>query len=379
MGLLERPKLSTTVYERLFPDVKTRPDLSRIDYGLKLLQRFQSLDRGTTLIEVEVLPGLSCERTPDAWDDRLQDFGRLSLPHLQTLIAKARRCGVGWGASVAAPIRAAEHGSVSFGNLGLALFATCGDLFDHLDFENASSSLVERLHKLNGKQGTAWTLKGVPALLDDDTVRNFYSVKHNGYRTIKGTPEFMGQCDAVVTSIGTFQQSGVHAFKKALMSEWGVAETTLQRVAWGDVGGALIPKSHLSATDQAELDRINALWTGMSFENHQKIARKAADPAMIGDNCQIPGVVVFAIGNIKAESVYQLVLQHAVNRVIIDLDLATTLAAVAKFDMAEPLQRLLDSSPEKQDAQTIFEGFCRLPKPDQVALLERMKAKAASG
>lgn len=377
LGLLEEPKFSEEVFRRLWTDADKRIKLEDLRFGLRLLKCFQDQAgmgcSPLTLIEVKVVSSLSLEEAKGCWEDRLTDFGRKSLPYLQEVLAKAECCAVGWGASVAAPIAAAEQYGLAGATSSLTIAATCGELFDYLDFGNSSSRLVERLHVLfKGQKGSVYTFRGVPALVENAGIRDFFLLKHPGYRAVFGSDGIADRFDAVLTSVGTFGQYGVHAFKKALIAEWGVKEASLKEIAWGDLGGVLVPRGGLSREAQAEFDRISSLWTGFSLNQYSRIARRAARFAT-GKNVQIPGVVVFAIGGSKAEIVHEIIKAGLVNRLVIDLDLARALALRANINLFEHVHNNYQLEHGLETVQKIVAALERLTDEDRAAVLERLR------
>src|SRR5207249_3300417 len=144
-------------------------------FGLNLREGLKAKARREnwpiTLFEVKVLSTVSYEETPDAWDDRLRDFGRQALPYLHDTLSRAEICAVGWGGTVGAVVSAAEqHGFVEKPTLP-TLAASCGSLFEHPGWPNASSCLVERLHRIlngttpaaNHEKPAVYTFAEVPA------------------------------------------------------------------------------------------------------------------------------------------------------------------------------------------------------------------------
>lgn len=377
LGLLKRPVFSEDVFLRLWPNSKRRINLESLRFGLKLLKGLQTNaqreHRRIALTQVKVLSTVSYETTSDAWADRLSDFGRQALPYFHDVLLKAKVCALGWGGTVGAIISAAEQEGFSESLPHPTLAATCGELFDYLDFGNASSSLVERLHLLlGGKKSAAYTFRGVPAMLNDAALRNFYLQKHPGYRAVFGPGGFDDRFDAISTSVGTFEQQGVHAFKRALIAEWGATEDSLKEISWGDLGGVLVPRKKLTVEGKKEFERISSLWTGITLEHYRKTATRAAGLAT-SQAKEIPGVVVFAIGNNKAEIVHEIVKAGLVNRIVIDLDLAKALATHANIDLAKDVR--IPYRPERgiETTQEIITAFDHLSDADKAAVRQHLR------
>jgi DNA-binding transcriptional regulator LsrR (DeoR family) len=391
LGLLTRPTFCEEAFHRLWPDPEMRINLKNLQFGLKLLEGLKSnaqkLSRTLTLIEVEVFPTVSYETTPEAWSDRLLDFGCRASPHLHGVLLKSGVCAMGWGGTLGAIVSAARRDGFGEKPPHPALAATCGELFDHLGFNNASSSLVERLHLLlNGKKPNAHTFRGVPALLDNPTLRDFYLRKHPGYRAVMSSGGFAERFDAILTSVGTFEQEGVHAFKRALITEWNATEESLKKISWGDLGGVLVPRHKLTLDDQKEFDRIASLWTGITLEHYRETARRAAKLAT-SQTQAIPGVVIYAIGANKAEIVHEIVLAEPqkrqsanemaglVNRIVIDMDCAQALAQRANINLLEDIRAPYPVERGIETVQEIITAFDRLSDVDKAAVREHLQRR----
>lgn len=377
LGLLKRPVFSEDVFRRLWPNPKKRINLENLRFGLKLLKGLKETaekeNRKLTLTQVKVVSSVSSETTPEAWSDRLRDFGREAMPYLQDVLAKTEICAVGWGGTVGAVVSAAELEGFDGKMPHPKLASSCGELFDHLGFANASSSLVERLHLLlNGKKSADYTFRGVPALLNEPTLRDFYLQKHPGYRAVFGPSGIADQFDAIVTSVGTFEQQGVHAFKRALVAEWNAKEESLKRISWGDLGGVLVPRLKVTADDQKEFDRIASLWTGITLKHYRETAMRAFKIA-VSQAQEIPGVVVFAIGKNKAEIVHEIIKAGLVNRVVVDLDLAKALAILANIDLAKDIRSAYRTDHLMETVQDIIRAFDRLRDEDKAAVRDHLR------
>lgn len=389
VGLLKRPVFCEQVFLRLWPDPEKRINLDDLRFGLKLLKGFKDKKEKKNLPEyqqvkltqVKVLSGVSREVSQEAWEKRLEDFGFQALPYLFDLLSKAKVCALGWGATIGAVVSAAEREWLGEKLPHPILVASCGELFDHLGFNNASSSLVERLHLLlNGTKSADYTFRGVPALLNDPTLREFYCQKHPGYRAVFGPGGFVGKFDGIVTSAGTFEQVGVHAFKRALIAEWSATEESLKRISWGDLGGVLVPRykstkdgrpEFETGEDRKEFDRISSLWSGITLEHYRETATRAFKLA-VSQAQEIPGVVVFAIGKTKAEIVHEIIKAGLVNRVVVDLDLAKYLAALAGIDLAKDIRSAYRPDHRIETVQEIITAFDRLPDEDKSAVRKHL-------
>ncbi|MFO1500945.1 MAG: hypothetical protein U1G07_21575 [Verrucomicrobiota bacterium] len=376
IGLLQGPYFSQEAYFRLWPNPQNRISLENLNIGLKLLKGLTDGQKKAgmqTLKQVKVIPSISDDTTSEGWGFRLCDFGRQALQEFYAVLSEARIIDIGWGGTVGAIVSAAEREGFPDKTFPLlTLLATCGELFDYLDFSNASSSLVERILVLIKKKQPAYTLRGVPALLDIPGLRDFYLRKHPGYRAIFGPGGLASKAEAAIVSVGTFEQKGVHAFKRALVAEWGATEAQLQRICWGDLGGVLVPRDIADQDGKKEMARISSLWTGVPLEYYHELAKRAAKPATKKTHA-IPGVVVFAIGKNKAEILHEIINLGLVNRIVIDLDLAKALAIRTKIDLAKDIRTPHRADTNLLTVQQIITALNRLSDDQKTAVLEHFR------
>jgi DNA-binding transcriptional regulator LsrR (DeoR family) len=392
IGLIRQPEFCKEVFCKLWPDPEHRISLDDLRAELNLHHGLKE-QGAATLMHVKILAGVSDGTSPEAWSIRLLDFGRQALPHLQQTLSAAKTCGLGWGSTLGALVSGAERHGFTGSVPHPTLVATCGELWDFLSFRDSSSSLVERLHSLiDGRSPNPHTLRGLPAFLDP-SLRDFFARDHSGYRAIFGPKNALAErFDTIITSVGASGQKSCTAFKKALVARWGIKAKQLQKMAWGDIGGALVPRhtrwwvqngapeprEPLAADLQAELDRASSLWTGISIKQYRDTARRASGLESKEGNAKskpITGVVIYAIGKNKAKIVHEVVKAGLVNRLVIDLDLAKALARLAKIDLKKEVQSTHQPLRRMETVQKVITAFEHLSDADKARVQKHLCRK----
>lgn len=331
--LVERPPAFDS--QALSPDrLRALEAIEGADEVRKLLgkqQEARGVDDRHRLRAVAVFDSGSHGTDSASWRNRLSRFGNVAADELRRPLGRGTRVGVTWGqtlASVCAALkptivvpRPHDHGDV--------VAALCGEPFASPGTGVSSSTLGEILNEALGNPNPALTLRGVAALIPDrfkrEAVLDFVRHHHVGYGKIFGQPvpeattPLVLQLDTVLTSAGTFDQSG-SMFNGELMKHCNLSIAELKELSYGDIGGLLLPRE-LSRQRLKRFDVIAGMWTGMSRMQLQAVVERAGGSR----NSGVPGVVLVALGSNKAEIVLQSILAGLVNELFIDHDLATQL------------------------------------------------------
>ncbi len=206
----------------------------------------------------------------------------------------------------------------------------------------SSSLLAAQLNRLSSETTDAKaspSLAGVPAYISSrfstgrsgrvlDFVREV-----PGYRQIFGDPIQPGlgraeDMDTVLTSIGSVgswepgaaRETGSF-LEERVHQEEDLTEEHLGRLAFGDLGGILIPRPDLRDADRREVERLNKGWVGLTIDHLRSCASKA-------DSGKAPGVIVVAYGAAKAEMVSEVIKLGLGSEFIVDEGLAEKLTAI---------------------------------------------------
>lgn len=283
-------------------------------------------------------------KNKDEWDDEIELFAQNAAPYVLEHMCKSRTgIAVGWGTTVACAIEALDKclGELrrlkQNGQKKTQIVPTaCDPLKPPKGRDTSSTSLAALLSDyLNGpRSGRVLSLENVPSVLPeiyiDDAKRKSLEqdfLKYcRDYWEILGDQEdpssnsWANRVDTIISSGGSFHQWQI--FADALLHNSGIVKDDLTKLAVGDIGGVLIPRSGLSVKDTARFEQIRKLWTGIRLEKYQRIARNAAQ-------CNDPdgpaGSVLVAIGKGKAEIILDLVTRddtRVVNSLLIDVYLA---------------------------------------------------------
>jgi DNA-binding transcriptional regulator LsrR (DeoR family) len=218
----------------------------------------------------------------------------------------------------------------------LRVVPVCGEPLGRASERDTSSRLAKRLHELaNGdKDQPLPSLTGVPALIS----RSFRGAHLDGiwkfvrrsasYSEIFGSRKpLINQVDSLLTAVGTARQpmGFMHAelLKAGSRPRKELTSAALAKLVVGDIGGVLLPRPGLGAAGRAEVEALNAMWTGANLSHLKRIAQQASRSTR-------PGVIVATMGEDRAESLAQAIRDGLVNELIVDRPLASALARALK-------------------------------------------------
>jgi hypothetical protein len=181
--------------------------------------------------------------------------------------------------------------------------------------------VAELEQRVNEDSRKHLSLTGIPVVLpktfaetgEDKVIRRF--IQHcPAYREIFGPAEgagnsLVGQLETILTSVGgaewNWRMCGVE-----LCEIGGIERAVFNKVALGDVGGVLLPRSEYPKPEEVQLlKEIAGLWTGITYDQYRRVA-------LNGDRHR--GVVVFAMGVNKARIVYRAIRAGLINHLVCD-------------------------------------------------------------
>jgi DNA-binding transcriptional regulator LsrR (DeoR family) len=123
--------------------------------------------------------------------------------------------------------------------------------------------------------------------------------------------------DGILTSVGSKDQPG-RFWSGEFFRQGDIDLPRLRRGALGDLGGAFVANPAAKKTDRDYVARVNEQWTGIKEVNFRRCAVRARKH-------KLPGVVVLAVGGVRAEVILQCVKLGLVNHLILDSDCAQKL------------------------------------------------------
>ncbi|PWU21228.1 MAG: hypothetical protein C5B50_02255 [Verrucomicrobia bacterium] len=115
------------------------------------------------------------------------------------------------------------------------------------------------------------------------------------------------------------EKTGDFIIERLKQEEDLVSESGLAKLIYGDMGGWLIARPNLKASDQSIVEQLNKGWTGIDGKALGEVAKSARSGGA-------PGVILVAAGKAKADMVREIVRQGLVNVLLIDLSLGTALS-----------------------------------------------------
>lgn len=265
----------------------------------------------------------------------LARFGRAAAPCVDELLRRASSVAVTWGLTVSCVVDELERNPRPPVAPPIAFFPVCAEPERFTGARQSSSMLAARLNAVfNAGRGEQWSLTRVPAFIP----RRFTGKERHGieammhaspsYQRIFGTrrrqPDSAEQpliaaADALLTSIGHSAHPVGFNYEE-LLSAGGIAQDRLEQLVVGDIGGVLIRRPGLSRSDQRRVDTLNAMWTGLRYDDLAALAARA-------DRGATPGVVVASCGRSRDEILHAVVTKGLVNELVLDGEAADLLLA----------------------------------------------------
>lgn len=322
------------------------------DYGD--LERYLKGRSGGILKTVRVFfSGPSVDGAEKEWETRLRSFGPRAAGYVQELLGTATVIGVGWASTVSAVVDGMlerRHSSRGTHFRPKMVIPTVGESLGNVPPEVSSTNLAIRLGRALDEyfdEATVPSLQGVPSVIPSDfrgerreAVLDFIS-RMRSYRNVFGVNQIEGggdpwihRLDCILCSCGAFR--GWNAYRNQLIDIGGVNVEDLARISVGDIGGTLIERPGLRRADQDRFKELSEQWTGIKLRDYQRVAQLSAASHMCSDRKDppVPGVVLCAFGESKAEIVGELVTQaRVVNHLVIDHTLAKELFRLQSADV----------------------------------------------
>jgi DNA-binding transcriptional regulator LsrR (DeoR family) len=319
---------------------------SGVDLGARLERALESL-RGLLAAappHIRVCESGRARPGPPTWMARLEAFGEAAAPYVERLIESSSVCGVAWGETLLALVKALEKGTrpARRGRRRIHFIPVAGyPPAEKGPPPMSASALAQRFDELvNGdsRHRQSFSLDGAPMLLPLDADPTTMSVIDryvlsripaytaifghrvgNGGQPAPATGEgpWIERLDAVLTSIGPVDQPFGFVSKVVLGAPRVKAELP-KRVA-AEVAGVLLPRDGFDR-DPLVVD-IAEHWRGIRMADLQRCAEQARGPR------DTPGLVLLALGEQKADVVWELMRRGLANHVVVDTALAQSLAA----------------------------------------------------
>ena len=295
---------------------------------------------GVRVRELRVVDSGGTSHSPRAMEARLTRVGRAAAARVGELLQRSDVFAVTWGATVshvvdglaAAPPPAVIGRAIRF-------VPVCAEPLVQGSNDDTSTHLARRLHRvLQATTDPPPSLTGVPALIsrrftgaDARGIRKYVDAAAS-YRDIFGTRDpLIDRVDALLTSAGSSQRPMGFIHEELLIAGSTPARTLtparLSGLVAGDVGGVLIPKPGLGAAGRRDVDRLNAMWTGVTLKHLRRIAQQA-------DRRGRPGVIVVSLGDNRVEIIAEAVRCGLINELIVDRPLADALARALSANAA---------------------------------------------
>lgn len=299
------------------------------------------------LFGIRVYPSLATNpRTGDEWDEAVVAFSRFAGERLRELLTNVHVMGLTWGRTVSTVVeRCLELGPPAI-RKAIRFVPTWGEPLK--TGENPSkvftrtiscSDLAWRLHQWFNRSETSFnnlppppSLSGVPAIVPltfDDyatAVVRKLMYESDGFASVFGSNNcLINQLDGLLTSGGSpeprerFWSEAV--FKSASITP--EQREQLDECVFGDIGGVWIPKPTLNSDHVELLDKLKKRWLGITLDQMKNCSLRASKNGP-------PGVITCAIGESRADVIFQCLEQGLINQLIVDVHLAQRLISLIK-------------------------------------------------
>jgi DNA-binding transcriptional regulator LsrR (DeoR family) len=290
---------------------------------------------------------------------RQLQFGRAAAAHVAERIRRADRIGVAWGSTLSRVVDGVARAGYPWVGEAIRQFVpVSGEPMLYAPSEYTASAIARRLDAIvNGpvarqavdrdasqENERRLALTGVPAFipadvhellqeLDDLTpdehavlarhfgraLQRFFEQSSPAYQRIFTQEEPLVDClDMLLTSAGGSRR--LMGFCNDELRKLGkITHEELERLIVGDLGGVLLPRHDASDGDLAKVRALGAMWTGITYQQLERIAQRAAQ------HHHTPGVVVVSIGAARSPVIREVLFRGLCTELIIDRDLAQAL------------------------------------------------------
>jgi DNA-binding transcriptional regulator LsrR (DeoR family) len=290
---------------------------------------------------IRVFDSGSSEETETAIERRQIQFGAHAAPYIAERLTSARHIGIAWGSTLSRVIDGLERTEFAWPedwHPRIVPVSAEPMRFAHNEF--TSSTLARRLDGIiNARQPAdrqRLALTGIPAFIPHDfrkllpessdwpeeehrrfnaSLRAFYIKSSPAYAAIFGPPDpLIKKIDALVTSLGT-SVCPMGFCNEDLRETGHVTREELAELVAGDIGGVLLPKS---ATTKPTVDDLMSLWTGISYDDLDRVAHRAIVE-------KTPGTIVIVIGSARIEPLCEILAEGLCTELLLDRDAADAL------------------------------------------------------
>jgi hypothetical protein len=189
----------------------------------------------------------------------------------------------------------------------------------------------------NYQHAHSFSLRAVPAVISPDhdaakaeTIREFVN-RGAQFRRVFGTPgresgpvPLVDRLEMLLTSVGPVDRP-LGWLGAGLLNAVGLPRAQMKSLIVGDVSGVLLRRQDGGGEYASRLDRIRACWTGIREEHIESCQQRARRSGK-------PGVVVVALGAIKAPTVAEIIRRGLCRHLFVDQDLFDAMSKMLASD-----------------------------------------------
>lgn len=377
--LIERARETKLLKESVECDLsekemnELREEIFQREALLKKLRDFALHNGVASVSQVQIIPtGLEIN-TDLSWDHAAVTFGDKAAPHCLELIAECETLGVTYGRTLASLASGLQKlsGQVFRKKQSVVCVPLWGEPLSPWEKPRStifrepaklsSSGLAAALHRILNEPGDRprkspskeqpHSLDFVPAFRPENFPKEKFDMviefacSVSSYGDIFPVPEdwlvprkndkkpktagrqprspeeslvakrpLVDYLDGILTSVGTKDQPG-RFWSGEFFRQGDIDLPRLRRGALGDLGGTFVVNPGAERKHRDYVTAVNDRWTGVKHAHYKRCALRAREN-------DLPGVIVLAVGAVRAEIVRECVKLGLVNHLLLDSDCA---------------------------------------------------------
>jgi hypothetical protein len=275
---------------------------------------------------------------------RIETFADNAAPYIRELLLSCGKLGVTWGGVLRAVLKSLQKAGPSsrWSDRQIDVVPLAGDPQSQDPADTGSSVIANELsQRLNGSlPDVHYSLGMVPAIIPEDfsskeelTVIRRLIGKVLSYEQIwgrngeghKAKSGIVDGLDGIFTSVGTASRPLGWRRGSQLLEPGGIIRE-LPKLAYGDIGGVVIPRDNLRPDQERRLEQgVISRWTGLTIQDLKACFQRA-----LTSGRRSPGVVVICFGEDRADFVFDLLRSQAarpgvINHLVVDQTFANRL------------------------------------------------------
>jgi DNA-binding transcriptional regulator LsrR (DeoR family) len=274
----------------------------------------------------------------------IETFADNAAPYVRELLLACGKLGVAWGGVLRAVLNSLQKAGPSsrWSDRQVDVVPLAGDPQSEDPADTGSSVIANELsQRINGSLPEVhYSLGMVPAIIPEDfssekelaiirrligKVRSYEQIWGRNGEGHKAKSGIVDGLDGIFTSVGTARRPLGWRRESQLLEPGGIIRE-LPKLAYGDIGGVVIPRDNLRPDQERRLEQgVISRWTGLTIQDLKACFQRA-----LRGGVRSPGVVVICFGEDRADFVFDLLRSQAarpgvINHLVVDQTFANRL------------------------------------------------------